>query len=716
VGYQLGVDLGTTFTAAAVIRDGRAEVVTLGTRSLQIPSVAFLRSDGVLLLAEAAERRSSTEPGRVTREFKRRLGDPTPILLGGTPFSAHTLMSKLLRHVVDLVADREGGPAEAVVVTRPANWGEYKRELLDQAIQQADLKAETVSEPEAAAIQYASTTRVAPGEVVAVYDLGGGTFDATVLRKTETGFDVLGDPLGIEQLGGVDFDEAVFGHVTASLGEAVTQLDPDDTAAVGALSRLRRDCVDAKEALSSDTEVNIPVGLPNVRTQVRLTRGEFEALIRPALNDTLETMRRALRSADVEASDLKAIVLVGGSSRIPLVAQLLSDEFRCPVAIDVHPKHAVALGAAHLAAPATIGAEPASPAPAPGLGVPAAPPATPAGARKTPLLIGGAVVLVLLVAVAAFLLTRGGGESAADDSDSRAGSDGSTTTTAAGAPVVIPEGPALDDNTLAFTRVDGTFWNVWLTNDAGTFTTTLTNEIAVRAMLPAVSPDRRTIAYTIDNSGQWELWLVDTNGGGETRVAEDLAPDAVASWSADGTQLAFVSDRDGPRDIYILDLETGVVRNLTNSEEEEGDPAWSPDGDRLAYWARVERNQDIYVMPIDGGDATRLTTAEGEDGDPSWHPNDGSIAFASQRDGDWEIYVMEDDGSGQQPLTDNPADDQGPTWSVDGAFIAFESKRDAPERGDFAELYIMLSNGDDQRRLTTFDGFDGQAAWSSGRS
>ena len=171
----------------------------------------LLRADGEFLIGEAAERRSQTEPDRFAREFKRRMGDPTPVLLGGSPFSAHALTARLLRGVVKVVADREGGPPDHTVVTCPANWGEYKRDLLDQAVRQADVGHVSVAtEPEAAAVHYASTTRVAPGEIVAVYDLGGGTFDAAILRNTGQGFALLGDPRGIEQLGGVYFDEAVF--------------------------------------------------------------------------------------------------------------------------------------------------------------------------------------------------------------------------------------------------------------------------------------------------------------------------------------------------------------------------------------------------------------------------------------------------------------------------------------------------------------------------
>ncbi len=219
-----------------------------------------------------------------------------------------------------------------------------------QAVRRADLDDVVfVAEPQAAAVHYATQERLEPGAVVAVYDLGGGTFDVAVLRKTAEGFELIGQPEGIERLGGVDFDEAVFRHVTQSIGGSLGDLDPDDPVAQAAVSRLRDECVAAKEALSSDTEVSIPVLLPNVQTEVRLTRAEFEAMVRPALADTLVVLNRSLRSAGVAAEQLHSVLLVGGSSRIPLVAQLVSAELGRPVALDVHPKHSVAMGAALIA-------------------------------------------------------------------------------------------------------------------------------------------------------------------------------------------------------------------------------------------------------------------------------------------------------------------------------------------------------------------------------
>ena len=121
--YALGIDLGTTYTAAATWRDGRAEIASLGSRAAVIPSVVLLREDETVLTGETAHRRGLTEPHRVSREFKRRLGDTTPILLGGVPYSAEALLAKLLRAVVD--DDRAGGPASAICIS-PGQLGSFE--------------------------------------------------------------------------------------------------------------------------------------------------------------------------------------------------------------------------------------------------------------------------------------------------------------------------------------------------------------------------------------------------------------------------------------------------------------------------------------------------------------------------------------------------------------------------------------------------------------
>ena len=349
--YYLGVDVGTTYTAAAIFRDGRPEMAVLGSRTAAIPTLVYIAGDADVVIGEAARRRLQTDPTRVASEFKRRVGDSVPIFVDETPRSPESLLALVLRWTFDRVTEQEGSAPTRTVVTHPANWGPYRRELFEQAIRLANVpNATSITEPEAAAVYYASSERVEPGEVVAVYDLGGGTFDAALLRKTDTSFDLIGTPEGVEHLGGLDVDEAVFEHVKRQIGGAIGALDADDPAVVQALRRLRAECGEAKEALSFDASTAIPVMLPTMQTQVRITRAELERMIRPLLGTTIASLHRAFESAGVEPADIRSVLLVGGSSRIPLVAEMIGAEVGRPVAVDAHPKHAVALGAAITAA------------------------------------------------------------------------------------------------------------------------------------------------------------------------------------------------------------------------------------------------------------------------------------------------------------------------------------------------------------------------------
>jgi actin-like ATPase involved in cell morphogenesis len=395
VGYQVGIDLGTTFTAAAVHRDGRSSIFSLGSQAASIPSVVLLREDGTELTGEAAVRRALTEPERVAREFKRRLGDTTPIIVGGSPYSAEQLMARLLKATLAEIEKREGGAPDRIAITHPANWGPYKIDLLNQAVRLTGLNADHVdllTEPEAAAISYATQQRVEPGEVIAVYDLGGGTFDAAVLRRTTDGFEILGRPEGIERMGGIDFDAAVFAHVNRALDGKLQELDPEDPAVISGVARLREDCVNAKIALSSDTDATIPVLLPGIQADVRITRAEFEALIRPSLADSIGAMHRALETAGITAADVSKVLLVGGSSRIPLIGQLVSSELDRPVAVDADPKHAIALGAAAFAGGSLVSNGAGAAGAGGGTPAPAAAGGAVAGAAATGAAVGAAAL------------------------------------------------------------------------------------------------------------------------------------------------------------------------------------------------------------------------------------------------------------------------------------------------------------------------------------
>ncbi|MDQ0824391.1 molecular chaperone DnaK [Arthrobacter sp. B2I5] len=362
--YALAVDVGTSFTAAAVVRfhhgpSAVPECLPLGARGASVPSVVYYPEEGAVLVGEAAERRGLDSPERVVREFKRRIGDDVPFVLGTLALQPEDVFATMARWVADRAAEREGGPASAVFLTHPAAWGSHRLSVIRDALAAHGLENVTLlPEPEAAALHYASQVRVEEGSTIAVYDLGGGTFDTAVLRKCGSSrFELLGRPEGIEDLGGADFDAAVFRYVAAHTGNALEGLDTSDPAVLGALTRLRRECVEAKEALSADSEASIPVLLPGVQQQVRMVRSEFEALIEEPVRETVEALEHSLAQLHLEPADLSTVLLIGGSSRIPLVAQVVSEELDRPIAVDADPKSSICLGAAVAAVLAHAAAE-----------------------------------------------------------------------------------------------------------------------------------------------------------------------------------------------------------------------------------------------------------------------------------------------------------------------------------------------------------------------
>jgi len=346
--------------------------------------------------------------------------------------------------------------------------------------------------------------------VVAIYDLGGGTFDAAALRQRGAGaeFELVGLAEGIERLGGIDFDEAVLAHVVSFVGPALAELDPDDPATLSALARLRAECVAAKEGLSDDTEVSIPVLLPTMQTQIRLTRAEFEDMIRPTLAETMSVLSRTLRSGGLEPSQVKAVLLVGGSSRIPLVGQLVAAEMGRPVAVDVHPKHAVALGAALDAAglpqamvPRAVPAPPAPdpPPPAPrGPAGPAAaapapePAASPSRPRNPRVLAAAAAAVVAVVAVVAFLATRGGGSPPT--------------------PKAHPEVPTFDVQAGVVSMAGGA-GSLWLAGPSGVGRFDLASNQVTQAIRVGDVGDNRRVAF-----GGGSVWVTDQEKATLTRL------------------------------------------------------------------------------------------------------------------------------------------------------------------------------------------------------
>ena len=757
--YGVGVDLGTTRTTAAWHADGGVEVARLGRRRPEIPSLVFAEPGGGLLIGEAAERRGRAEPARLAREFKRRIGDPAPILLGGAPFPAHALTARLLRHVLDTVTGLRGAPPSAVTLTCPANWGPYKRELFDQAVTLADAGPVTVmSEPEAAARQHATARAIGPGETVAVYDLGGGTFDAAVLRRDGDGFVLLGRPEGIEQLGGADFDEAVLGHVLGVLGDAAGVLDPADPAAVAALARLRGECVAAKEALSFDTEVLIPVALPGLHTRVRLERSDLEAMITPLLRDTIAAMQRALRAAGTTPDGVSALLLAGGSSRIPLVERLLAAEFGRPVVADPHPEHSIALGAA-AATPETgrvVGSGRAVPPPSPavaGRAVPpsppavaaaaavpassagptvppsspavppssladpppssAGPPSSPAGLpsspgglsaapdgsprrrRSVPLLAGaGVLAVVLLGAAAVAALTR-------DD-------DGADPVGAAAEPAPpFPTDPMLirvdtgadnepERRTNVFVLTPGRAERRQITASDGD-------------VLPKWSHDRTRIAMTRNAGGVNTAYVLNADGSGLTKVADGVTGGRM-TWSMDDRRLAFVRQVDGVNQIFTVAPDGSAPVQLTRSRDEKDDPTWLADGRHITYWVKRDGARQIFALDVtDPQEPGRLIAGPdaGPVNDPAPSPDGKFVLYTRETGpGTSDIWMIGIDGSNPHRVIGHPERDMDPAWAPDGTWFAFV-------RGELHRPTIVVArtDGTGETTLTTGNAREGHPSW-----
>jgi Hsp70 protein/Carboxypeptidase regulatory-like domain len=355
--WTLGIDYGTTYTVAAVHQGDRTEALDLDGQQ-RFPSAVFLESETNIVVGMAAERRGAVSPERLERTPKRYLdiGQP-PIALGPSLVNVTSLIAATLRVVWDEAIRQHGGqPPRMVVITHPAGWAARRRALLELAASEAGISGvHLMTEPGAAAVYLASEraggTPVGHGEHVAVYDLGGGTFDAALLRRAGSGFELVGEPGGDPRIGGETFDDRLYRH----LGQ--TGLEPaiwselqgsEDAAWRRAAWEFRRGVREAKEAVSRDA--TSPVYLPPpIGRELLLTRATVEDLVRDDISTTIDILANTIDGSGVAIADLTAVYLVGGSSRMPIVGHLVRERFgRADTKGD--PKQVVALGAARAAA------------------------------------------------------------------------------------------------------------------------------------------------------------------------------------------------------------------------------------------------------------------------------------------------------------------------------------------------------------------------------
>ncbi|MFM1730691.1 Hsp70 family protein [Prescottella soli] len=305
------------------------------------PSVLHVAADGAVTFPDL----SADPAGTPVAGFVERVGDPVGLLDdAGRVHRGEDLFAAAVAELKDAAPG-----AGAVTVTHPTAWSSYTVHALESALDRAGLSTARVVPEATACVRWLESSRDLQGDGVAVvYDLGASALDVAVVR-TGAEPSILGKPIRSEDFGGAHFDHQITRYVLDTVSEKTGDLDPFDTATTTALSDLRRNCGAAKESLSTDTETVIPVALPGYVTDVRLVRSELEDLIRPALANSLELVREALRSAEIEVSDVGCVLLAGGGGAIPLVAELVSSELGLTVVAAPDPALTAALGAAHLA-------------------------------------------------------------------------------------------------------------------------------------------------------------------------------------------------------------------------------------------------------------------------------------------------------------------------------------------------------------------------------
>jgi hypothetical protein len=334
-GFRLGVDFGTSHTVA-MLRwpDGRCRPVLFDGSPL-LPSAVYADAAGQLQVGRDALQASRVDPARFDPAPKRRVDAPT-VSLGQWTFPVTSLFAAVLARVKDEAVRLTGGQAFALTMTYPADWGVSRRLALAEAATEAGLpEPELVAEPVAAATYFAGMLghELPVGAALAVYDFGGGTFDASVVRaappggvgQTGTaGYEIVAVD-GLDDVGGIDLDAAIVDHLGeryaadhAAAWRRLTQ--PETTEDRRGQRLLWEDVRAAKEMLSRTSTVTIPVPLLGIEAE--LSRDQFAEVARPVLERTVRTTAAVIRWAKVTPA---AIILVGGSSRIPLVAELLRE-------------------------------------------------------------------------------------------------------------------------------------------------------------------------------------------------------------------------------------------------------------------------------------------------------------------------------------------------------------------------------------------------------
>ncbi|GIF96643.1 hsp70 family protein [Catellatospora citrea] len=345
-GWTLAIDFGTSSTSAAV-DDGTAVDLIEVDSSRYLPSAVYVGEEG-MAVGRSALSKAAVNPERAVLLPKRALAAQEHVRLGGQSVATVDLVAAVLRHMAAEGARRFGNVAPSrLVLTHPARWGVTERGALADAATAAGLPdPQLVAEPVAAASFYALRGQVPVGSCVGVYDLGGGTYDTAVLRRTENGFELLAVG-GDDAIGGEDFDDELERLVGAAARQADPELweglqRPGDKVAARARWRLRGDVRVAKEELSRTASQQVIVF---DRLDVSVTRGELERAISGDIAATVQEFVATVERAGVGLDELAAVYLVGGASRMPLVSDAITEVLGRLPDLESDPKCVVVQGA-----------------------------------------------------------------------------------------------------------------------------------------------------------------------------------------------------------------------------------------------------------------------------------------------------------------------------------------------------------------------------------
>lgn len=345
MGKYVGIDLGTTFSAIAYIDEKGNPVIIPNKQGENITPSTVLFGGKKPVVGSVAKRKSITDPKNYEAFVKRHMGEKTYSFTTKTGETFHPeevsalILSKLKADAEDFL----GESIDGAVITVPAYFGDPQRQATRDSAAMAGLKVlDIINEPTAAAIAFGISRNVSGSQKVMIYDFGGGTFDVSILEINEENIRVIATN-GDHKLGGYDIDMAIVDYVKSQAKEQGLDVDSD----VKALQNLMIQAETAKKELSSDDVTEISLYIKGEDLSVEIDRETFEDLIETILDTTISVMQRTLDEAGLDYKDIDKILLVGGSTRIPIIRTMLEEETEIKPSSEVHPDEAVAIGAAY---------------------------------------------------------------------------------------------------------------------------------------------------------------------------------------------------------------------------------------------------------------------------------------------------------------------------------------------------------------------------------